>query len=305
MIKIPANAERAVCPTCQSRFRMGAGKDKNQSLFSGVSLPGLALPDWINPWGLAAFVFATAALLTASLVGERLLTMGLAGLGLACVLPGFVGPKDKRHVKDSTWLAFGGGISGLILCLAVISPGTLNNRWAVDFAVAEPERDVHIAAPKDDPNGQGRTLAKDEEADAAGEVVRHNSLSLRVESVKEGRLPDKGAASYALIHLQFANIGSEAVSFKGFAKDGVEPTLSDTSGRAYNFIEYRQRLRTQGDPFFAAPKPGTVQLQATESQGCLLVFELPAAGLKTLKLELPASAWGRQGVYRFSVGGPF
>src|SRR5262249_44517328 len=104
-----------------------------------------------------------------------------AGLGLASVLPGFAGPKDKRQARDSTWLAVGGSISGLILCLAVISPGTLNNRWALDFAVPEPERDLQVAAPRDDPNGQGRTLAKDDEADAAGEVIRHNSLSLRIE----------------------------------------------------------------------------------------------------------------------------
>jgi hypothetical protein len=245
------------------------------------------------------------ALLSASLVGARGLTLGLATLGLVMVVPGIAAAKEKPQARDRGWLALGGGMSGLILCLALLFPGVLNSYWAIDFAVDQPEQDLLVAAPREEPKGEGKTLGADDGADAAREVIRHNELLVSVESVRAGPLADKGQASYGLVHLQFANIGSAPIAFTGFEKGKRQPALTDTSGRAYAFLEQRQRLRARGEPVFDAPKTGGVELFATGSQGYLLVFELPPGGLKTLKLEVPAQAWGRKGMYQFLISGPF
>jgi hypothetical protein len=217
---------------------------------------------------------------------------------------GLLATKETSQAKDRAWLTLSGGMCALLLLVTFFLPGTLNNYWALNVTVVEPERDQFIAVPRDDPKGDGKRLGTDDAADAATEVIRHDDLLLSVETVKAGQLPDKNRLAVGLVHLQFANIGSGPITFKGFDNDKHRPALTDTSGRAYAFLEQRQRLRSSGDPVFA-PRPGGVELHATESQGYLLVFELPLGGLKTLKLELPAAAWGRQGVYQFFITGPF
>jgi hypothetical protein len=238
-------------------------------------------------------------------MNERLLTLALAVLGLGVALSGVAVAKEKQPVKDRVWVILGGGMSALILCLALFLPGVLNNYWAINVAVAQPDVDQRLAVPREDPRGDGTPVETDTGVNAAAEAIRHDELLVSVESARASSLPDKGPTSYALVHLEFANVGGGLIAFKGFDKSNHQPVLSDTSGHAYAFVEQRQRLRARGAPVFDAPKAGGTELSATSSQGYLLVFELPSGGLNSLKLEIPASAWGRQGVYQFQIPGPF
>ena len=196
-------------------------------------------------------------------------------------------------------------MSGLVLCLAIFSPGLLNNRWALDFAVPKPNQDEQVVIPRDQPRDPGKVLTTEDWVDAATEAIRQDDMLLRVESVQVGSFADKGPTAYVLVHLQFANIGSGTITFHGFDRDKHLPVLSDTLGSSYAFAEQRQRVPASGEPLFAPPKQGGMTLSATKAQGYQLVFESPPSGFKSLKLELPATAWGRDGEYKFLISKPF
>jgi hypothetical protein len=263
------------------------------------------MPAWVSPWGLAAFLLGTAALLAASLIGERLVTLLLSAGGLTAVVLGRRATGAERKTSDGAWLALGGAMSGLVLCLTIISPGVLNNRWAIDFAVPQADPDEQVVVPLNKPRDQGTVLTADDWVDAAKEAIRQDELLLNVESVRVGPLADKGPGAYVAVHLQFANIGSATINFQGFDREKNLPVLTDTSGSSYAFVEQRQRTPASGEVVFGPPKRGGMALSPTKHQGYLLVFEAPALGFQTLKMELPASAWGRKGTYQFLVSKPF
>jgi hypothetical protein len=60
-----------------------------------------------------------------------------------------------------------------------------------------------------------------------------------------------------------------------------------------------------GDPVFGGSKlEGSVVLPQMKEE-YLLVFELPHAGTKNLKLTIPAQAWGRKGKFQFQISESF
>jgi hypothetical protein len=88
--------------------------------------------------------------------------------------------------------------------------------------------------------------------------------------------------------------------------------LKDESGQVYNLVEQQKRVRAgQRDPYYETIKEPTVfELRPhsmTVSQDLLLVFA--EAGLakdfKPLQLEVPCSAWGRQGTCKFRIAAPY
>ena len=264
------------------------------------------MPAWVSPWGLTAFVLGTVALLAASLIGERLVTLLLSAGGLVVVVLGRQATSSpRRKTSDRAWLAPGRAMGGLVLCLTILTPGLLNNRWAIDFAVPQADPDEQIVVPIDKPRDQGTVLTADDWVDASTQASRQDDLLLSVESVRVGPLADKGPVAYVAVHLQFANIGSGTINFQGFDRDKNLPVLSDSSGSSYTFVEQRQRVPASGEPVFGVPKRGGLALSATKHQGYLLVFESPPLGFKTLKMELPALAWGRKGRYQFLISKPF
>jgi hypothetical protein len=262
-------------------------------------------PAWVSPWGLVAFILGTVGLLAASLVGEWLVTVLLSAVGLVVVVLGMRATGEERTSSDGAWLALGGAMNGLVLCLAIVFPGLLNNRWAIDFAVPQTDPNEQVVVPRDAPRDPGKVLTAEDWVDAATEAIRQDDLLLSVESVRVGNLPDRGPAAFVLVHIQFANIGPTTVHFQGFDREKNLPVLADTSGSEYVFVDQRQRVPASGEPVFNAPRRGGMALSATKSQGYQLVFESPPLGFKTLKMELPASAWGRKGVFQFIVSRPF
>jgi putative heme-binding domain-containing protein len=243
----------------------------------------------ICPWGMAAFVLAVLGLLLASLVGVRWLTLTLSALGALVAL---VGIGTARESKDRVWLALGGILSGVVLCLTLFVPGLINDFWALDVAVPEPDPNQLVLVPHNQPRDPGRSMAADEWADTVKDAIRQGDLFVCVESVTAGRLPEKGTTSYLIVNLRVFQIEAErGTTFQDF-KDKRQPVLRDDSGREYPFLGHRQRR-----PFITVIEAGGGLVLDQ-----LLVFELPPPGSKFLKLQIPASAWGRQGACRFCIG---
>ncbi|HWY86911.1 MAG TPA: hypothetical protein VNX28_09315 [Gemmataceae bacterium] len=263
------------------------------------------MPAWVSPWGLAALMLGTAALLAASLIGERLVTLLLSAGGLTAVVLGRRATGAERTSSDGVWLALAGALSGLVLVLTIFSPGVLNNRWAIDFAVPQVDPDEQVVVPLNKPRDQGTVLTADDWVDASKDAIRQDDLLLNVESVQVGPLEDKGPGAYGAVHIRFANIGSGTINFQGFDRDMNLPVLTDTSGSSYAFVEQRQRTPASGEVVFGPPKRGGMALSPTKHQGYLLVFESAPSGPKAMKMELPASAWGRKGRYQFLISRPF
>lgn len=265
-----------------------------------------AVPAWMNVWGVVACALGIVALLSASTVGIRLLTVLVSAIGLGTALVGcFVG-NVAFQTKDRAWLAFGGFLCAWVLALAAFVPGLLNSYWVLNRTVERVEPDKQFIVPRDQLRDAGRSAAPDEGADALTEAIRQHDVIIRVESVKLGTLPDKGRGSYLLIHLGLANSGGEAITIQGFGRDKHTPALTDQSGRAFAFLDQRQRIPAKGAPVFAAATGG-IELAPPNRQDYLLIFETPLTGLKPAalntpaKLEVPSSAWGRNGVCQFTI----
>src|SRR5436190_24054043 len=90
--RIPATASVATCPKCLKTFsaagetapRLPAAPDQEGQ--EGTASEGA----WVNPYGAVAVALGTLAILSASLVGVRMVTIVLAVLGLLVVALGLV-----------------------------------------------------------------------------------------------------------------------------------------------------------------------------------------------------------------------
>lgn len=300
--QIPGTASKATCPKCLKTF---------SAQVEDVAPPAKVAPEqegyaadestpsdgtWVNLHGAAAFGLATAALLSASLVGVRMLTIVLAVFGLLVAALGLVATKEKRERKDWVWFVAGSVMNGLVLFLAIFLPGLLNAFWALDVPV-EVNPDQLFAVPRTVPRAPGKALTADDWVDACREAIRQDTVLVRIKSVKAGSL---GGRSSLQIHLEIVNLGTELITIAGLGAEMHTPELTDSSGRSYAFLKRQQRTNIEGPPVFVDLVPKTVGLGMNERQDCLLQFEAPAPGVD-LKLEVPSSAWGRQGRCKFRI----
>jgi hypothetical protein len=257
----------------------------------------------VNVWGLAGSVLGALAVITASVVGVWALTVLLAVLGLAAVAWGWVATREERHTRDRVWLSLGGVLSGGVLLLALACSGLLNPRWPADVAVAASDPNKLELADRGNPDVR-QPLGDGEWADAATQAIRQDDVLVRLESAQAGPVSGRGSTSYLLIHFRLANIGrTQDIPFEGFSKHTHAPVLKDGAGRSFAFLEQRPRLVARGDPVFGEPGPQSLSVTATVKAESLLVFELPSPG--PWFLEVPASAWGRDGMCRLRIKGYF
>jgi hypothetical protein len=260
-------------------------------------------PDWLSPWSLAAFGFGVVALLLASLLGVRILTIGLSGGGIVMAVLGFWTNLQKGPARDRVTLALGGTISGGVLILALFVPGVINSRWARDFSVPAGDPNKLVQVPRDQPRLEGKPLSPDDWVDAVQDAIRQDDVFIRLESVQIDQLADKGENKYLQVHLRLGNSGHErTIVVTGFSPDKDQPVLTDESGKPYPFLEQRLRKRPRGGRgplVFDLTGPQEKEVAATGYLDVLLVFEAPAATVAALNLEVPAAAWGRTGVCKF------
>ena len=159
-----------------------------------------------------------------------------------------------------------------------------------DYPIPEDDPNRLVLVSVDRPMEPGKPVADGAWADPATEGIRQDDLLICVDAVKAGRLPEKGASTYLLVNMRLTQIRHERKNtFQGFANDKHRPVLTDPSGRSYAFLGHRSR------------KPFPSKFEISLHVDHWLIFELPPATTDSLKLELPASAWGRQGVCRFHI----
>jgi putative heme-binding domain-containing protein len=223
--------------------------------------------------------------LAASLAGVRWLTLAssVLGVAVACVGLWVCGRQGRVSV------VLGGGLCAAILLVTVLAPGVLNPFWAMDSRPAPVDPNLLVVVSRERAREEGRPLAEDEWVDAETEGIRQDDLLVSLESVKGGRLLERGGTSFLLVHFHLDQFQpGRTIAFERFAPGKNEPILTDDSGRSYAFVVDRVR------------KPPT-KFDVLLKVDHLLVFELPPSQVRELKLELPAAAWGREGVCRFRI----
>jgi hypothetical protein len=318
-VKIPPSASLATCGKCLTTFRADAAADEEAGAEADVSratAPAAAQtsvpaadaqedePSWISPWGSAAFVVAALALMQGAVpvLGLWWLTVGLGVVGVLLVAQGIWTTRAACRTKDRVWFVLGGGLSAAALLVALVAPGLLNNRWAIDVAVPQSDPDAMVLVRRDQPLEEGKRLSAEDWADAVTEGIRQEEIFVRVESVKNGALPGKASGSGLLVHLRLANCKHErTITIEHFNADQHKPVLTDDAGRSYAFVEARPRKVAKGEAVFAPAKAPTIDLEPLGRQEYLLVFASPPSKFEALKLEVPASAWGRKGTCKLRI----
>jgi len=238
-------------------------------------------------------------------MAERMLTIVLVSLGLLVVAIGLALGKADR--KDWGWFALGSALNGLVLFVVLVRPELLNSFWGLDVAADEPDPQQLIVVPRTQPRAPGKPLTADDWANATSDAIRQGKVLVRIESVKSGA---RGGISCLQIHLQIANLGDDVISIAGFGGAGLggdknTPALTDASGRSLAFLKRQKRIRGEGPPAFEDLGDQAVELKADDRHDLLLLFEAPSSRFEPLKLELPTSAWGREGRCRFNIAGLF
>jgi hypothetical protein len=188
-----------------------------------------------------------------------------------------------------------------VLFVVLVRPALLNSFWGLDVAADEPDPQQLIVVPRTQPRAPGKPLSADDWADASNDAIRQGQVLVRIESVKSG---SRGGISCLQIHLQIANLGDDVIMIAGFGGDKNTPALTDGSGRSLAFLKRQKRSRGEGPPAFEDLGEQAVELKADDRQDLLLLFEA-SSRVEGLKLEAPASAWGRDGRCKFHIAGLF
>jgi len=308
-VKLPDNASHATCPKCvhtfDSHFRTGEPALRSRRQINQEELDKEAR-SWINPWGVSAFCLAALAVFSATLFGNRMLSVSFALLGLATVGAGLAVTVGNRLPRDRTWFFVSGGANLAVMGVIFFAGGLLNRLWELDAAVSKPDPDLLVALPINQEVRTPRTLTSEDWVDAASEAIQQGDVFFRIMAVQAGPLVKDGQPSYLLIQFRIAGRGNEKpIGFEGFRKDKHQPQLKDGTGRSYAFMEQRKRKLPAGGLVFLSAAPAKAEIRSSKFLDFELVFELPPGNLPPLLLELPASAWGRSGVCKFRVNGLF
>jgi hypothetical protein len=249
-----------------------------------------------------AAILGGLGLLLAPLIGDRTLTLTLARLGVGAALLGVLVRWWLRRPQDRLWPILGGGVSAAVLLLTLAAPGLLTSWWEIDrpFPLNDPNPMTRV--PRDNQSAPPEPLGSDEWVDGIKEAIRQDDLLITAFATRVGPLWDRGHESYLQVHLRFANVGFvRVVTFEGFSNDRHRPVLTDDSGHSYRLLEQRTRKRHASGLVFEQTPPRDLELLAPRYLDYLLVFEPPAAGFRPLKLEVPASAWGRRGSCKLTI----
>jgi hypothetical protein len=267
-------------------------------MFPNVPPPAPAAgPGWSNAGGAIALFLASLGLLGARFTLPRLAIIALAGLGVLVGLAGAVAARAQWQIKDTVWLCLGAGGNVLLLALALFLPGWLNARWAMDFAVPEPDLNRQVMVSRDN-QSEVKELTGSERVNAEDNAIRQGDILVRVESAAISRLQEKGPP-LLLLTLHVANVGHlHNVTYHGQARGAQGAVVRDSRGKELP----RRDLGAQAKK---AGQVGTVVVLPTHEVKDVLVVEAPWSGTAFVELDLPASTWGRGGVCQFTIPASF
>jgi hypothetical protein len=259
-------------------------------------------PEWINPFGLASLGSAALAVFVAALLAWRWLTLGLAALGGLAVFLGFRADPAKLQDKDRVWLTLGGILNAVVVLLVLFAPTVLNAWWGMDNA-APRDFNAMMIVRRTDPLGEGKPISAEDCADAYTEAIRQEDVVVSVESVRIGSVPGR-SGNFLIVFVRLANRGERILPVEPFDQQDHQPKLTDDSGQAVLFVEPRKwvvRPRKAGPPLFEPASGQSAELAALGYLDYQLVFAAPPTPFRPLKLEIPASTWGRSGECRIRI----
>lgn len=246
--------------------------------------------------GVTALFLGSVGLVCASVPGVQWLTIPLSALGL---IAGAFGLMVDYSYKTEEWTPkVGAGLCALLLVAALAWPALLG----LDPKVTElpppvdPNRQVFL--PRTDRVAGTRLIpqavGKEQWVDAEAYDVDHGIVRLRVagamvQDVPVNQRKDRRRAERELtIALTLSHAGvKDPIVFKGWRSVSDAPRLVDAAGQALAF-----RPRPDSPPRSVLPFH---PVQET------IAFDVPAAGVEFVRLELPASAFGGAGMVRFQL----
>jgi hypothetical protein len=255
------------------------------------------VPEWINAWGALAFFLAALGLVLAACTLPRSLSLSCAGLGLLLGLAGTAAPRERWPIKDAVWLALGGGGCGVLLLVVLLQPGWLNDQWAMDFEVPEPDRTKQLVVSRNNET-EIKELHGNDRVDAAAAAFRHGDAFVRIDSAAVERLNETDSP-VLLVRLTLGNVGQlHLLTYRGQASGEQPATVRDSRGQELP-------RRDLGDQAAKLGQIGTVTVLPEHKVADVVAVEAPWAGSDGVELDLPAAAWGGEGFCKFHIPNTF
>jgi hypothetical protein len=267
----------------------------------GEGLPGTR--KWLEPVGVAALLLSSAGLLCAARAALCVWVLPLSALAALVGLLGVV--VAQAFGKYRLLCPVAGSVMGLLLLLtAAVAPGVLGPNYAA-YRQRDP-RDPRAIRAVPLSGGPAAVPQSPDWVDASRFALQQGGVRVQVAevSVRPAQLAGKTGtkerpeehlvirvrAKYVEATTEFA---ADPFTWRGKQKETPHATLSDDTGRVYA----------------SRPLPGASAGQEMRGSSLFPVsvvenvfgFEPPPAGLESLRLELPASAWGGRGAFRFTI----
>jgi hypothetical protein len=207
--------------------------------------------------------------------------------------PNYVTRLGGRDLRPLVWLGMAGAACFVVLLVVLWGRVAARNEGNQFVAIEPDPHEFLIVTP--DNRQIVNDLGRAEWADAATTALRQRDVHIRIVSAKVDAPPLKRSAAGAdtsqalVILVQIANSARTApAGYQGLLKGATPPALTDERGKSYPLRRYPPDAL---DSTITSNKP--VQEW--------LVFEPVAADVESVKLELPASAWGGSGMCRFHI----
>jgi hypothetical protein len=131
--------------------------------------------------------------------------------------------------------------------------------------------------------------------DAETKAIRQGDVLIRVESAVVERLAEK-EQPVLLITLHIANVGQlHNIAYDGQAGGQHRAIVRDSRGKELQRREWVAKDKNKTHPL------GKVSILPAHDIKDVVVCESPWSGTAHLELDLPAAAWGREGVCKFTI----
>jgi hypothetical protein len=192
-----------------------------------------------------------------------------------------------------------------VLGLTLFFPTVLGGRPTEVRSRPDPFAGKMVRVPLNASPGTTPVVVEESEwVDANRDLIRLGEITVRVSSAAIQRLdPQKPGKSKSkeemnlAIRLRIQNIGTtQKISFTSWAAPDSPATLRDSQERLYK--PWPTGLARQGKPDWPS-----FELTPFKDTDDVLEFEAPLPGAESLRLELPASSFGGNGLLRFRIPG--
>ena len=259
--------------------------------------------------GIGAFFLGSAALLAASIPPLGMLTLPASGVGVVLGIAGLFRRLSKRG-GGVGWPAAGLAVSLSVCIVAGLWPTVLGLAPRGTGAGLPVNERLTLVPLMNRTGSAARSATEADWVDASQNAVHKSDLRLVVTSVtvkpveyKDAR--GKQAATrekYLVIGLRLSNVGiNHTIDYASWGETGQaggerSPRLQDNFGRTYSLKTFEPGTEVAGRLRRATIGP----LKAVQD---VLIFEPPAAGIDSLRLELPCSVFGAADKFRLIIPG--